>query len=185
MAEQASSAYLLMRAKDGRKRPSRTTVPVCKGELIQEFPQPIPADQRSGEHNFHVLNDPSVTLWCDPTDVVLLAESECHYLLAVSLGHRIKEFHNRDKKEHVMGLNTGDKVSFKTNEGRLVKGKIQYVRPVEENMGVYLGVEIDEVSPYKFLFCTCSGACMYMYINQYKLLFPLANHTIIVYSQGC
>ena len=64
----------------------------------------------------------------------------------MSLGHRIKEFHNRDKKEYVMGLKTGDEVPFKTNEGRLVRGRIRYVRPVEEKMGVYLVVEIDEVS---------------------------------------
>ena len=124
MAEQASTKYLLLRAKDGRRRPSRKTVPVCKGELIQEFPQPLPADQHSGEHNFHVLYDPSITLWCDPTDVAPLVEHECHYLLAVSPEYRIKEFHNRDKKEYVMNLTTGSDVSFRTDEARIVKGRI-------------------------------------------------------------
>ena len=143
-----ASVFLLMRAKDGRKRPSRKTVPVCKGELIEEFPQPIPADQHScQEYNFHVLNDPSITLWCDPTDVAPLAESEYYYLLAVSPGQRIKEFHNRDKKEYVMGLNAQDELVFRNNEGRLVKGRVRYLGPVNGKMGVYLGVEIDRVSP--------------------------------------
>ena len=146
MTEQASTKYLLLRPKDARKRPFRKIVPVCKGELIQEFPQPLPADQHNGEHNFHVLNDPSITLWCDPTDIAPLTESECHYLLAVSLGHRIKEFNNRDKKEYVMDLITGNEMSFRTNEGRLVKGRIRYLGPIEGKMGVYLGVEIDQVS---------------------------------------
>ena len=141
-----TSEYLLLRTKDGRKRPSRNTVPVCKGQLIQEFSQPAPADQHSGEHNFHVLNDPKTTLWCDPTDVAPLAESEYHYLLAVSPEHRIKEFHNRDKKDYVMNLITGSEVSFRTNEGRVVKGRIRYLGPVDGKMGVYLGVEIDQVS---------------------------------------
>ena len=140
------SVFLLLRAKDARKRPSRKTVPVCKGELIQELSQPYPADQHSGEHNFHVFNDPSITLWIDPTDVAPLAESECHYLLAVSPGHRIKEYTNRDKKEYVMKLVTGNEVSFRTNEGRLVKGRIRYLGPVDGKIGVYLGVEIDQVS---------------------------------------
>ena len=140
------SVFILLRAKDARKRPSRKTVPVCKGELIQEFPQPLPADQHSGEHNFHVFNDPSITLWCDPTDVAPLAESEYHYLLAVSPGLRMKEFHNRDKKDYVLGLQTRDEVSFRTNEGRVVKGRIRYLGPVQGKMGVYLGVEIDQVS---------------------------------------
>ena len=141
-----TSVFLLLRPKDGRKRPSRKIVPVYKGDLIEEFPQPYPADQHSGEHNFHVLNDPSTSLWCDPTDIAPLAECEHHYLLAVSPGHRIKEFHNRDKKEYVMNLMTGDKVSFKNNEGILVKGRIRYLGPVEGKIGVYLGVEIDQVS---------------------------------------
>ena len=146
--------FLLLRAKDGRKRPSRKTVPVCKGELIQEFPQPLLADQHSGEHNFHVLNDTSTTLWCDPTDVAPL-EDEYQYLLAVSLGLRIKEFHNRDKKEYVMNLITGNEVSFRTNEGRLVRGRVRYLGPVEGKVGVYLGVEIDQVSPYSELVTLC------------------------------
>ena len=148
MAKQGSviPVFLLLRAKDARKRPSRKIVPVCKGELIEEFPQPIPADRHSSEHNFHVFNDRSITLWCDPTDVAPLAESEWHYLLAVSSGHRVKEFHNRDKKNYVMNLITGNEVSFRTYEGRIVKGKVRYLGPVQGKMGVYLGVEIDQVS---------------------------------------
>ena len=140
--------FLLMRAKDGRKRPSRKTIPVCKGELVEEFPQPIPADQHSGQHNFHVLNNPSTTLWCDPTDIAPLTESEYYYLLAVNPEHRVKEFHKRDKKEYVMNLITGNEVSYRTNEGRLVKGRIRYLGPVDGKMGVHLGVEIDQVSSY-------------------------------------
>ena len=141
-----TSVFLLLRVKDGIKRPSRMTVPVCKGELIQEFPQPLPADQHSGEHNFHVFNDPSIMLWCDPTDIAPLAESECYYLLAVRPGLRIKEFHNRDKKAYVMNLITGNEVSFRTNEARIVKGRIRYLGPIDGKMGVHLGVEIDQVS---------------------------------------
>ena len=163
--DKQESAFLLMRAKDGRKRPSRKTVPVCKGELIQEFSQPAPADQHSGEHNFHVFNDPSITLWCDPTDIAPLAESECHYLLAVSPEHRVKEFHKRDKKEYVMGLQTRNEVSFRTSEGRLVKGRIRYLGPVQGKIGVYLGVEIDQVSSVSHitLCLNCFCQCMYMY----------------------
>ena len=159
-----SSVFILLRAKDGRKRPTRKPVPVYKGELIQEFPQPLPADQHSGEHNCHVLNDPSITLWCDPTDIAPLAESEYHYLLAVSPGNRVKEFHNRDKKEYVMDLITGNEVSFRTNEGRLVKGRIRYLGPVDGKMGVYLGVEIDQVSSVPHICQNCFSQCMYRYI---------------------
>ena len=141
-----TSVFLLLRAKDARKRRTRRTVPVCKGELIQELSRPYPADQHSGEHNCHVFNDPSITLWCNPTDIAPLAESEWHYLLAVSPGHRVKEFFNRDKKEYVMNLITGDEVAFKTNEARIVEGRIRYIGPIEGKMGVHLGVEIDQVS---------------------------------------
>ena len=141
-----TSVFILLRGMDGRKRPSRKTVPVCKGELVQEFPQPLPADPHSGEHNFHVLNDQSITLWCWPTDIAPLFGCEYLYLLAVSHGHRVKEFNNRDKKEYVMNLITRDEVSFRTNEGRLVRGRIQYLGRVDGKMGVYLGVEIDQVS---------------------------------------
>ena len=167
------SMFLLMRAKDGRKRPSRKTVPVCKGELVQEFPQPIPADQHSGEHNFHVLNDPSTTLWCDPTDVAPVVYSECHYLLAVSPGHRIKEFNNRDKKEYVMKLITGNEVSFRTNESRLVKGRIRYLGPVQGKIGVYLGVEIDQVSSVLYAtiaflsVCVCTGILSIAFVDKF------------------
>ena len=150
-----TSVYLLLRAKDGRKRPSRMTVPVCKGELVLEFLQPLPADQHSGEHNFHVLNDQSITLWCDPTDIAPLTENEYHYFLAVSLGHRIKEFHKRDKKEYVMNLITGNEVFFRTNEGKLVRGRIRYLGPVEGKIGVYLGVEIDQVSLAYIMYLHC------------------------------
>ena len=158
-----TSVFLLLRAKDGRKRPSRKTVPVCKGELIQEFSQPLPADQHSGEHNCHVFNDQSITLLCDPTDIAPLADSEWHYLLAVTPGLRIKEFNNRNKKEYVMNLITGNDVSFRTNEGRLVKGRIRYLGPVQGKMGVYLGVEIDQVSSVPHICHNCFSQCMYMY----------------------
>ena len=158
-----TSVFLLLRAKDGRKRPSRKTVPVCKGELIQEFPQPLLADQHSGEHNCHVFNDQSITLWCDPTDIAPLADSEWHYLLAVTPALRIKEFNSRDKKEYVMGLKTGDEVSFRTNEARLVKGRIRYLGPVQGKIGVYLGAEIDQVSSVPDICHNCFSQCMYMY----------------------
>ena len=157
-----TSVFLLLRAKDGRKRPSRKTVPVCKGELIEEFPQPKPADQHGGEHNFHVFNDPSITLWCDPTDVAPLVGNECHYLLAVSPGHRVKEFHNRDKTEYVMNLITGNEMSFRTNKGRLVKGRIRYLGPVKGKMGVYLGVEIDQVSSVLHICHNFFSQCMHV-----------------------
>ena len=169
-----TTKYLLLRVKDGRKRPSRKIIPVCKGELILEFPQPIPADQFSREHNFHVFNDPSITLWCDPTDVAPLAEPECHYLLAVSPEHRVKEFHNRDKKKYVMNLIMGNEVSFKTNEARLVKGRIRYLGPVDGKMGVYLGVEIDQVSPYSHLVPITMCMCLRVHVHQPILLIPLA-----------
>ena len=59
------TVFLLLRGKDGQKRPTRSKVSVRKGELVEELNEVIAADQFTGEHNYRVYNEPSITLRCD------------------------------------------------------------------------------------------------------------------------
>ena len=138
---------LLVKPKDGRRRPSRRTVALEKGELVQELKEPYPPDQFSAqEHNYHVFNDTAVTLYCSITDVLPLTAAEHLYLLAVSTKDRMKEFNNEKKREYVIGLKLGDQVFFKIDDNVSPgKGRIRYLGVVDHKDGVYLGVEIDEV----------------------------------------
>ena len=47
--------FLLLKAKDGRKRPTKTKISVRKGELVEKLDEMIPADRYSGEHNYRIL----------------------------------------------------------------------------------------------------------------------------------
>ena len=144
--ESESTVFLLLRAKDGRKRKTRTKVPVRKGELVEELNEVIPADQFSGEHTYRVYNEPSITFYCDATDVAPLVEAQPNYLMAVSHDLRIREFFNTPKKEYVMGLKMGDEISFRVStHSKPVRGRIRHLGPVEKKKGAYFGVEIDEV----------------------------------------
>lgn len=138
---------LLVKPKDGRRRPSRRKVTLEKGELVQELKEPYPPDQFSAqEHNYHVFNDTAVTLNCGAIDVLPLEEAEHLYLLAVSTKDRMKEFNNEKKREYVVGLKMGDELFFKIDDDSSPgKGRIRYLGTVEHKEGVYLGVEIDEV----------------------------------------
>ena len=142
-----SPVFLLVKPKDGRRRPSRKNVMLEKGELVQELEQPYPTDKFSAEeHNYHVYNDAAVTLNCVPTDVLPLEEAEHLYLLAVSTKDRMKEFKNEKKREYVIGLKMGDQVYFKIDEDASPgRGRIRYLGVVKHKDGVYLGVEIDKV----------------------------------------
>ena len=139
---------LLKQEKDGRRKSPKSACVVPKGALLVEIPKAEQGDEvvKHGQL-FHLLQDPSVTLMCTATDVAPLHGEEYHYLMAVSPPeHRIQEFFNDEKKEWVMGLQTGDEVSFRTKEESLIKGKIRYVGPIEKKDGVYFGVEINKVS---------------------------------------
>ena len=137
---------LLVKPKDGRRRPGKRKVTLEKGELVQELKDPYPPDEfNTEEHNYHVFNDTAVTLNCGATDVLPLEEAEHLYLLAVSTKDRMKEFHNNKKREYVIGLKTGDQVFFKIDDVPSGRGRIRYLGVVQNKEGVYLGVEIDEV----------------------------------------
>ena len=142
-----SPVCLLVKPKDGRRRPSRKIVTLEKGELIQELEQPYPPDQFSTqEHNYHVYKDTAVTLNCSAIDVLPLVGAEHQYLLAVSAKDRIKEFHNEKKREYVMGLKMSNQVFFKIDDDTSpARGRIRYLGHVQHKDGVYFGVEIDEV----------------------------------------
>ena len=148
---------LLVKPKDGRRRPSRRKVTLEKGELVQELKEPYHPDQFSAqEHNYHVFNDTAVTLNCGAIDVLPLEEAEHLYLLAVSTKDRMKEYHNEKKKEYVMGLRPGDHVFFKINDDNPPgRGKIRYLGDVVHKDGVYLGVEIDKVRGRDYQPYTC------------------------------
>ena len=141
-----STVFLLLRAKDGRKRPTNAKVPIRKGELVEELDEVIPADESSGEHNYRVYNEPCITFYCDATDVGLLLGAEPSYLMAVSHELRIREFYNNPKKDYVLGLITGDKILFRVDaHSQAVKGRIRYLGTVEGKKGVYFGVDVDKV----------------------------------------
>ena len=142
-----SAVYLLVKPKDGRRRPGRKNVVLEKGELIQELKDPYPPDQFSAEeHHYHVFNDTAVTLNCSATDVLPLTGAEHFYLLAVNTKDRMKEFYNEEKREYVIGLKLGDQVFFKINDDNPPgRGRIRYLGVVNHKDGVYFGVEIDEV----------------------------------------
>ena len=142
------TVFLLLRGKDGRKRPTRSKIPVRDGELVQKLNEVIPPDQFSGEHNYRVYNAPYITLYCEATRVGLLVGAEPHYLMAVTHERRIREFHNHAKKEYILGLKTGDEISFRISpNSKAVRGRIRYTGPVhvERKKGVYFGMEIDKV----------------------------------------
>ena len=114
--------FLLLRTKDGRKRPTRTKVPVLKGELVEELDEAIPADRYSGEHNYRVYNyEPAITFYCDATDVASLVDPEHLYLMAVPHKLRLREFYNNTKKEYVFALKTGDNILFAIHS-KIVRG---------------------------------------------------------------
>ena len=141
---------LLLREKDGRKRPTRTKVPVLKGELVEELDEVIPADRYSGEHNYRVYNyERSITLYCDATDVASLVDPEHLYLMAVPHERRTSEFYTTIKrKEYIYGLKPDDKILFSIHS-KTVLGRIRYlglVSQVVEKKGMYFGVEIDKVN---------------------------------------
>ena len=142
---------LLLREKDGRRRPTRTKVPVLKGELVEELYEVIPADQYSGEHNYRVYRnyEPSITLYCDATDVASLVDPEHLYLMAVPHEKRTSEFYTTKKrKEYIFGLKPDDKILFSIHS-KTVRGRIRYlglVSQVVEKKGMYFGVEIDKVN---------------------------------------
>ena len=137
--------FLLLTTKDGRKRPTRTKVPVRKGELVEKLDETIPADRYSGAHNYRIYNyEPTITFYCDATDVTSLVDPEHLYLMAVPHELRLREFHNNTKKEYVFALKTGDNILFAIHS-KIVRGMIRYLGTVERKKGVYLGVEIDKV----------------------------------------
>ena len=139
---------LLKQGKDGRRKSPKGACVVPKGALLVEIPEAEQGGERAAyQQQFCLLQDPSVTLCCTATDVAPLHGAEYHYLMAVSPPeHRVQEFFNEQKMEWVMGLQTGDEVSFQTKEESSIKGKIRYVGHVEKKDGVYFGVEINEVS---------------------------------------
>ena len=142
------AVVLLLRTKDGRKRPTRIKVPVLKGELVEELDEVIPADRYySGPHNYRVYTDPTITFYSDATDVAPLVDPEHLYLIPVSREQRIREFYNTDKKGYVLhGLKTGDKMLFSmSTDSEAVRGRIRYLGRVGGKRGVYFGVEIDKV----------------------------------------
>ena len=143
-----SAVFLLVKPKDGRRRPSRKKVVLDKGELIQELELPYPPDKYSAEeHNYHVYYDKAVTLYCGALDVLPLTGAEHIYLLAVSTKNRMKEFNNEKKIKYVMGLKVGDQVFFAIDEDASPgRGRIRYLGVVKNKDGYYLGVEVDEVS---------------------------------------
>ena len=139
--------FLLLKTKDGRKRPTRAKVLVRKGELVEELDEVIPADQFSGAHNYRVCNEPTITFYSDATDVAPLVDPEPQYLMAVSHEQRIRAFFNTNKKEYVLGLKTGDKMLFSmSTDSEAVRGRIRYLGPIERKRGMYFGVEIDKVN---------------------------------------
>ena len=139
--------FLLLKAKDGRKRPTKTKIPVRKGELVEELKEAIPADRYSGEHNYRIYNyEPTITLYCHATDV-LLVDPEHLYLMAVSYDQRLREFLNDAKKQYVFGLKTGDGILFAMSAySKGVRGRIRYIGVIKGKKGVYFGVEIDKVN---------------------------------------
>ena len=139
---------LLKEGKDGKRKSPKSSYVVPKGALLVGIPEAEQGDEvvKHGQL-YRLLQDPSIILCCTVTDVAPLHGEEYQYLMAVSPPeHRVQEFFNEQKREWVMGLQTGDEVSFRTKEESLIKGKIRYVGPVEKKDGVYFGVEINKVS---------------------------------------
>ena len=123
---------------------------IFKGELVVEIPEKDWLFSEEGKpFNYQLLSGPDIVkLHAGLTDVSLLQEDEVPYLLAVQPpGLRLKEYLREDRKKEIMALKVEDVVMFKLDQGHnnatsIIRGKIRYVGPIDDDEGIFFGIEI-------------------------------------------
>ena len=123
---------------------------IFKGELVVEIPEKGWLFNKEGKPlNYELLSGPDIVkLHAELTDVSPLQEDEVHYLLAVQPpGVRFKEYLREDRKKEIMELKVEDVVMFKLDQGHknatsIIRGKICYIGPIDEDEGIFFGIEI-------------------------------------------
>ena len=123
---------------------------IFKGELVLEIPKKDWLFNKEGKPlNYELLSGPDIVkLHAELTDVSPLRKDEVHYLLAVQPpGVRLKEYLREDRKKEIMALKVEDVVMFKLDQGyysasNIIRGKIRYIGPIDENEGIFFGIEI-------------------------------------------
>ena len=150
-----STVFILTKEMYGEGKPEKEgddswDCRIFKGELIVEIPvkdQLLSKEDKS--LNYQLLTGPDiVTLHAEDTEISPLHQDEVPYLLAVQpSGVRLKEYLREDKKKEIMALKVEDVVIFKLNQGQnlvtdITCGKICYIGPIDEDDGIFFGIEI-------------------------------------------
>ena len=123
---------------------------IFKGELVVEILEKDWLFSKEGKPlNYQLLSGPDIVkLHAELTDVSPLQEDEVPYLLAVHPpGMRLKEYLREDRKKEILTLKVEDVVMFKLDQGHnnatsIIRGKIRYIGPIDEDEGIFFGIEI-------------------------------------------
>ena len=123
---------------------------LCRGELILLLPRVkvIPRKDGKPAHNYQLVSDPSITLYCDDfSDLAPLSDYEYRIMVAIRSREARYEVFQKDildwgtklKKEIFVHatLPSKDPISYQ----RAVS-KIKYIGPLPNEHGIWFGVEI-------------------------------------------
>ena len=118
---------------------------IPRGELLVPISDADQANTRDDGNrpNYHVFNNPSVSLYCGAHYVAPLPDAQHRYFIPLISLSRVHEFYNVEKKEWVFALKSGDIVTFrKAKNIPYAKGKIRHFGSVPDKAGVFFGIEI-------------------------------------------
>ena len=108
--------YILLRHSDGRRAPKGKMTIIPRGELLVPISDADQANTRDDGNrpNYHVFNNPSVSLYCGAHYVAPLPDAQHRYFIPLISLSRVHEFYNVEKKEWVFALKSGDIVTFRS-----------------------------------------------------------------------
>ena len=152
----ASEAAILLKDIKGEKRQGRiagllksSAKAVCRGELLLTIPwiKMVPRKDGKAAHNFQLANDPSVTLFCEGTDVAPLSDYEYHLMEAVKSREAHFEVFEKDILDWGSKLKVGMYVHVMLPSTSAVSSQravsvIKFIGLLPNEHGILFGVEI-------------------------------------------
>ena len=122
---------------------------VCRGELILLLPRVKVVPRKDGKpaHNYQLVSDPSITLYCDDFDLAPLSDYECDIMEAIKSREARYEVFQKDILDWGAKLKKGTPVCVMLPSKYPVSGQravsmIKYIGPLPNEQGIQFGVEI-------------------------------------------
>ena len=123
---------------------------ICCGELLLTLPRVkvVSRKDRKPAHNYHLANDPSITLFCNDDEVATVSDREYHLMEAIrSREARIDVFQKHDILDWGSKLKEGTSVLVTLPSKYLTQrtcavSVIKYIGPLPYESGIQFGVEI-------------------------------------------